>query len=161
MDYPSFDLTGQVALVTASARGLGRASALALAHAGADVALGLRRKESGATLVKEIEAMGRRALPLQMDMERLDEIRERHRRGACAFRAHRHSGQQCRRQPGKPRRRRAGEGLRLHGAGQPQGHVLRQPGGRPADDRATLRPHHQHELAGRRHRASRASRSTA
>src|SRR4051812_29750761 len=63
--YPSFDLSGQIALVTAAARGLGRASALALAHAGADVALGLRRKESGAALVKEIEAMGRRALPLQ------------------------------------------------------------------------------------------------
>ena len=75
MDYPSFDLSGQVALVTASARGLGRASALALAHAGADVALGLRRKESGAELVKEIEAMGRRALALQMDMEHLDQIR--------------------------------------------------------------------------------------
>ena len=75
MDYPSFDLSGRVALVTASARGLGRASALALSHAGADVALGLRRKESGAELVKEIEAMGRRALALQMDMEHLDQIR--------------------------------------------------------------------------------------
>ena len=75
MDYPSFDLSGQVVLVTAAARGLGRACALAMAHAGADIALGLRRKESGAALVKEIEAMGRRALPLQMDMERLDEIR--------------------------------------------------------------------------------------
>src|SRR5215208_6625349 len=73
--FPSFDLTGQVVLVTAAARGLGRACALAMAHAGADVALGLRRKESGADLVKEIEAMGRRALPLQMDMERLNEIR--------------------------------------------------------------------------------------
>jgi len=72
--FPSFDLSGQVALVTAAARGLGRASALALAHAGADVALGLRRKESGVALAKEIEAMGRRALPLQMDMESLDEI---------------------------------------------------------------------------------------
>jgi NAD(P)-dependent dehydrogenase (short-subunit alcohol dehydrogenase family) len=73
--FPSFDLAGQVALVTAAARGLGRACALALAHAGADVALGLRRKESGAALAEEIAALGRRALPLQMDMERLDEIR--------------------------------------------------------------------------------------
>jgi NAD(P)-dependent dehydrogenase (short-subunit alcohol dehydrogenase family) len=74
-EFPRFDLSGQVVLVTAAARGLGRACALAMAHAGADVALGLRRKESGAALVKEIEAMGRRALALQMDMERLDEIR--------------------------------------------------------------------------------------
>src|SRR4249919_1992347 len=40
--FPEFDLTGQVALVTGAARGLGNAISLALAHAGADVALGLR-----------------------------------------------------------------------------------------------------------------------
>ncbi|MDB5561429.1 MAG: 3-oxoacyl-ACP reductase, partial [Hyphomicrobiales bacterium] len=41
-DLPSFDLSGQTALVTGAARGLGRAIALALANAGADVALGLK-----------------------------------------------------------------------------------------------------------------------
>lgn len=74
-DYPRFDLTGQIALVTASARGLGRAIALALAHAGADVALGLRDINTGNAVVQEIESMGRRALPLQMDMTKLDQIR--------------------------------------------------------------------------------------
>ncbi len=72
--FPQFDLTGQVALVTGAARGLGRAIALALAHAGADVALGLRDVNTGGELAREIEAMGRRAQPLQMDVTRLDQI---------------------------------------------------------------------------------------
>ncbi|MEO8757839.1 MAG: SDR family NAD(P)-dependent oxidoreductase [Devosia sp.] len=64
----AFDLTGRAALVTGAARGIGRAIALALAEAGADVALGLRDKTADAGLVKEIEAKGRKALPLQMDV---------------------------------------------------------------------------------------------
>lgn len=74
-EYPRFDVPGQVALVTGAARGLGQAIALALAHAGADVALGLRDVTTGGEVAREIEAMGRRVLPLQMDMTRLDQIR--------------------------------------------------------------------------------------
>jgi NAD(P)-dependent dehydrogenase (short-subunit alcohol dehydrogenase family) len=66
--FPRFDLTGQVALVTGSARGLGRAISLALAHSGADVALGLRDASTAGDLVDEIEGMGRRAFPVQMDV---------------------------------------------------------------------------------------------
>jgi len=73
-DFPRFDLTGDVALVTGAGRGLGRAISLALAHAGADVALGLRDVSTGGELAREIEATGRRVLPLQMDMTRLDQI---------------------------------------------------------------------------------------
>jgi NAD(P)-dependent dehydrogenase (short-subunit alcohol dehydrogenase family) len=72
--YPDFGLAGQVALVTGAARGLGNAIARALAHAGADVALGLRDVNAPGDGVAQIEAMGRRALPLQMDMTRLNEI---------------------------------------------------------------------------------------
>jgi NAD(P)-dependent dehydrogenase (short-subunit alcohol dehydrogenase family) len=75
MEFPSFDLTGQVALVTGAARGLGRAISLALAHAGADVALGLRDVKADSGLAAEIRAMGRRALPLQMDMTKLEQVR--------------------------------------------------------------------------------------
>ncbi|MBS1874610.1 MAG: glucose 1-dehydrogenase [Acidobacteria bacterium] len=72
--FPDFSLNGQVALVTGAGRGLGRAIARALAHAGADVALGLRDIESHGDLPEQIEAMGRKALPLQMDMTKLDQI---------------------------------------------------------------------------------------
>jgi NAD(P)-dependent dehydrogenase (short-subunit alcohol dehydrogenase family) len=74
MEFPRFDLSGQVALVTGAARGLGRAISLALAHAGADVALGLRDVNADAGVTTEIQALGRRALPLQMDVSRLDQI---------------------------------------------------------------------------------------
>jgi NAD(P)-dependent dehydrogenase (short-subunit alcohol dehydrogenase family) len=67
-ELPSFSLDGRVALVTGAARGLGRAIALALAAAGADVALGLRDAATAADLEAEIEAHGRRALRLQMDV---------------------------------------------------------------------------------------------
>jgi NAD(P)-dependent dehydrogenase (short-subunit alcohol dehydrogenase family) len=51
------------------------AIARALAHAGADIALGLREVTSGGAIVPGIEALGRRVLPLQMDMSQLDQIR--------------------------------------------------------------------------------------
>jgi len=84
-DFPRFDLNGQIALVTAAARGLGHAIALALANAGADVALGLRDINTGGDLVREIEAMGRRALPLQMDMTKMDQIRSAINQAAAHF----------------------------------------------------------------------------
>src|SRR5215510_1941743 len=74
MEYPQFTLNGQAALVTGAARGLGRAISLALAHAGADVALGLRDIKADSGLTSEISKLGRKALPLQMDMSRMDQI---------------------------------------------------------------------------------------
>lgn len=53
--YPTFELNGKVALVTGSSRGLGRWIALALAHAGADVAVTYRQAvEEGETVAGEI-----------------------------------------------------------------------------------------------------------
>lgn len=80
MDFPRFDVEGQVALVTGAARGLGRAIALALAHAGADVALGLRDVGSDGGVVAEVEALGRRALPVQMDVSDVGQVRAAVRR---------------------------------------------------------------------------------
>jgi NAD(P)-dependent dehydrogenase (short-subunit alcohol dehydrogenase family) len=69
-----FDLEGRTALVTGAARGLGRAIALAVAEAGADVALGLRDGSRDGGVADEIQALGRRALPLQMDVTQVGEV---------------------------------------------------------------------------------------
>lgn len=84
-DFPRFDVQGKTALVTGAARGLGRAITLALANAGADVALGLRDKNTGGALAEEIQKLGRRVLPLQMDMSRLDQISSAIERAAEYF----------------------------------------------------------------------------
>ena len=73
-EFPRFDLNNHVALVTGAARGLGRATALALAHAGADLVLGLRDKRTGDDVAEAIEALGRRALRLQMDVCNLSQV---------------------------------------------------------------------------------------
>lgn len=83
--FPDFRLDGRVALITGAARGLGRACALALAHAGADIALGLRDQHSGGDVADAITALGRRVLPLQMDMTRLDEIQPAIEQAAAHF----------------------------------------------------------------------------
>jgi NAD(P)-dependent dehydrogenase (short-subunit alcohol dehydrogenase family) len=70
----SISVKGKTALVTGAARGIGRACALALAEAGADVALGLRDVNADNGLVNEIESLGRKALPLQMNVQKLNEI---------------------------------------------------------------------------------------
>jgi NAD(P)-dependent dehydrogenase (short-subunit alcohol dehydrogenase family) len=63
-----------VALVTGAARGIGRACAIALAEAGADVALGLRDRAEDGDVADIVRTRGRLALPLQMDVTRRDEI---------------------------------------------------------------------------------------
>ncbi len=70
-----YNLNGKVALVTGAARGIGRACALALAEAGADIVLGLRDKKTGDSLATEIEKMGRDVLPVQMDISKMAEIK--------------------------------------------------------------------------------------
>ena len=68
-------LAGKVALVTGASTGIGRAIAIALAHAGADVAITFRTglREAG-TVAKEIERAGRRAAVLQLELADPDSI---------------------------------------------------------------------------------------
>lgn len=59
-----FDLSGKVALVTGGSRGLGRAIVLGYAAAGADVVIASRKLDACAALAREVEAHGRKALPV-------------------------------------------------------------------------------------------------
>lgn len=63
-----FDLTGQVALVTGTSRGLGQYFARALARAGADLVLTSRKRETLADFEAEMRAMGRRTVSLELDV---------------------------------------------------------------------------------------------
>ncbi len=69
------DLTGKVALVTGASRGIGRAVALALAAAGADIAVNYLVREAAALdSVKAIADLGRRALPVRADVSLGQEV---------------------------------------------------------------------------------------
>ncbi|MBE0534501.1 MAG: glucose 1-dehydrogenase [Phycisphaerae bacterium] len=64
-----FDLTGRTAVITGASRGLGRQMALAVARAGADVALGSRHKDEIESAARDItQATGRRAVALVVDV---------------------------------------------------------------------------------------------
>jgi NAD(P)-dependent dehydrogenase (short-subunit alcohol dehydrogenase family) len=69
-----FDLTGQVAIVTGTSRGLGQYFARALANAGADLVLTSRQRSSLAPFEAEVKALGRRALSLELDVRSQESI---------------------------------------------------------------------------------------
>src|ERR1700712_2515691 len=68
-------LTGQPALVTGANSGIGKAVALGLARAGADVVVNyVSHPETADEVVHEIEAMGRRAIAIQADVSKEDDV---------------------------------------------------------------------------------------
>jgi gluconate 5-dehydrogenase len=69
-----FDLSGKVAIVTGTSRGLGQYFARALAQAGADLVITSRDKSRLADFQEEIENLGRRALPVQLDVLKQSDI---------------------------------------------------------------------------------------
>jgi NAD(P)-dependent dehydrogenase (short-subunit alcohol dehydrogenase family) len=69
-----FDLTGRCALVTGAGRGIGRATAVGLAQAGADLAVAARSGSELESLAREIEPMGRQALVCVADITRRRQV---------------------------------------------------------------------------------------
>lgn len=69
-----FDLTGKVAIVTGASRGLGQYFGRALAKAGADLVITSRTLESLRPFQEEIEALGRKAVPVELDIRSYESI---------------------------------------------------------------------------------------
>jgi NAD(P)-dependent dehydrogenase (short-subunit alcohol dehydrogenase family) len=84
-EAPRFDLNGKEALVTGAARAIGRACALALAAAGADVILGLLDQNRDNGTAQAIQALGRKVLPVQLDVTKRDQIKEAVARALAEF----------------------------------------------------------------------------
>jgi 3-oxoacyl-[acyl-carrier protein] reductase len=72
---PMFSLKDRVALVTGASQGIGRATALALAQAGARVAAAARNAEKLASVVAEIAAAGGEGLAVPMDVADADQVK--------------------------------------------------------------------------------------
>ncbi len=69
------ELHGKVAFITGGSRGIGRATALALGRAGADVAIGFRgNREAADEVVRELERLGVAGVPIQLDLRETDQL---------------------------------------------------------------------------------------
>jgi len=73
MDTSRFSLDGRVALITGGSRGIGRAIALTLAGAGADVAVSARKFPDLEEVAGEIKALGRKALAVASHVAKVEE----------------------------------------------------------------------------------------
>jgi 3-oxoacyl-[acyl-carrier protein] reductase len=75
MENAMKELEGRVSIVTGAAQGIGRAIALELAAAGADVVLADIIEDALAKVAEEIKGLGRRALPVRLDVSSLDDAK--------------------------------------------------------------------------------------
>jgi NAD(P)-dependent dehydrogenase (short-subunit alcohol dehydrogenase family) len=74
MDLPQFSLEGKVALVTGGSRGIGEATALTLARAGADVAVTSRKLPDLERVADEVRKLGRKAYAVEAHIGRIDQL---------------------------------------------------------------------------------------
>jgi len=85
MSYELFDLSGRVAIVTGTSRGLGQYMARALARAGADLILTSRKLDRLQTTEAEIKSLGRRAVSLELDVRDQESIERMVKDADAAF----------------------------------------------------------------------------
>jgi NAD(P)-dependent dehydrogenase (short-subunit alcohol dehydrogenase family) len=84
MHLSRFSLEGKVALVTGGSRGIGRA-ALGLAEAGADLVIASRKREELEKVASEIARMGRKSLPIESHIGRMQDIQKLVERATVEF----------------------------------------------------------------------------
>ncbi len=85
MSAELFDLAGKVAIVTGASRGLGQYMGRALAKAGADLVITSRDQDSLRPFVEEIAALGKKAVPLELDVRDFDSIQAMAEAARAAF----------------------------------------------------------------------------
>ena len=85
MTHSLFDLSGRVGLVTGAARGMGRAAAIALAEAGADLLITDINAEGLQATARHITELGRRVIPMAGDVTVVDFVRAMYARVDAEF----------------------------------------------------------------------------
>ena len=85
MSESMFDLSGQVAIVTGTSRGLGQYLARALAKAGADLVITSRHRDSLSEFEAEIRGLGRRVVCLELDVRDQESIKTMVREAEAAY----------------------------------------------------------------------------
>ena len=75
MSHPVFDLTDRVALVSGAASGMGKAMSIGFAESGAHLVLADINTEGMADTASQIEALGRKAIPVTCYVGDIDQIR--------------------------------------------------------------------------------------
>ncbi len=141
-----FSLKDKVALVTGASQGIGRATSLALAEAGAKVGVAARSADKLASLVAEIEGAGGEALAVPMDVADAAQVKTGFQQVAREVRPARHSreqrGDHARHAGPAHEARRLGRGV----AHESHRRASVHPAGAGRDAEAALRPHHQYHL---------------